>query len=253
MRRRYRRGRVQWVPVVSLTSAGIGASDCELLRDEALAQPVSAVSSLAYVVVGIVILAVSIRRRRSVLPSVVYGTCLAGVGIGSVLFHGPQPAGSRVLHDLPILVTVIFIVVQDLAVVRPRLRHPWAVFVLGSAVATAATLVVPDLGAALTGVGVGAIAVLETIVYRRRLRPVGTRRQRRAYVAIIGVAALAATAWLLGRTGSPACDPDSVFQFHGLWHLVSSLVFGLWWWLAYAATDAQVGRVVSDTGRPTWA
>ncbi len=237
--------------VVSLTAAGIGASDCEQLRDEALAQPVNAVSSLAYVAVGAAILAVAISRRRAVLPSAVYGACLAGVGIGSVLFHGPQPAGSRVLHDLPILVTVIFIVVQDLAVVRPGLRHPWAIFVLGSAAASAATLVEPDLGAALTGVAVGVIAVLEIVVYRRRLRPVGSRRQRRAYVAIIVVAALAATSWLLGRTGSPACDPDAAFQFHGLWHVVSSLVFGLWWWLAFVATDAEVGRPVSDTGRPT--
>jgi hypothetical protein len=246
------------VSVVSLTAAGIGASDCEVLRDEALAQPVNAVSSLAYVVVGVAIVAVAIGRRRAVLPSVVYGACLAGVGIGSVLFHGPQPAGSRVLHDLPILVTVIFIVVRDLVVVRPGLPHPWAVFVLGSVAATAATIVEPDSGAALTGVGVGAIAVLETIVYRRRLRPVGTARQRRAYVTIIAVAALAAATWLLGRTGSPACDPDATFQFHGLWHLVSSLVFGLWWWLAEFATDAEdrsstpkVGRVVSDTTRPT--
>ena len=39
--------------------------------------------------------------------------------------------------------------------------------------------------------------------------------------------------WLLGRTDTPVCDPDSVLQLHGVWHLISAAIFGLWWWLAF--------------------
>lgn len=221
------------VEIVGLLRDGIGESDCEVLRDETLAQPVNAITSFAYVVVGMIVVAAAVVRRRSLLDAMVYGTCLVGVGLGSVLFHGPQPAGSRILHDLPILLTVIFIVVHDLGLVSHRFEKTTAWFYGGAVAATGLTLVDPDLGGAATGLGVGAVAVLEFLVYRRRLRAATMRRQRRASVAIIGVTGVAASTWLLGRTDSPACDPDAVFQFHGLWHLLSAIVFGLWWWLAF--------------------
>jgi hypothetical protein len=216
---------------------GIGASDCEFLRDEALAQPVNALTSFAYVVVGLLVIARASVTRRPLAAALVYGACLVGVGLGSVLFHGPQPDGSRVLHDLPILFTVVFIVAYDLSLVSSRVRYPMVLFVIGAAVATVLTVIDPDIGTAATGLGVIAIAVLEFLVYRRRLRPATTRRQRQGYLTIIVVTAFAGASWLLGRTGSPACDPDATFQFHGLWHAISALIFGLWWWLAF-----DVGR-----------
>ena len=240
------------VEIVGLVRSGIGESDCELLRDEALAQPVNAITSFAYVAIGIVVMTAAVVRRRPLVDSVVYGTCLIGVGLGSVLFHGPQPAGSRILHDLPILLTVLFIVAHDLALVSSRFQRTLAWFTGGAVVATILTIIDPDLGGVATGLGVGAVAVLEFIVYRRRLRPTTTRRQRQAYVAIIGVMGVAAATWLLGRTDSPACDPDALFQFHGLWHLLSAIVFGLWWWLAFdsAETPARDDELV-DAQAPT--
>lgn len=214
---------------------GIGSSDCEMLRDAALAQPVNAITSVAYVLVGVAVIAAARRRHRPIVSASVYGLCLAAVGIGSVLFHGPQPTGSRVLHDLPILITVIFIVVHDLGLTWHRLRHGWTIFGVGAGAAAILTVIDPEIAAIATGVGVAAIAILEFIVYRRRLRPVETRAQRRGYVVVIGVTAIAAASWLLGRTDSPACEPDAAFQFHGLWHVISAVVFGLWWWLAYDA------------------
>ena len=226
---------------------GIGASDCEFLRDEALAQPVNALTSLAYVVVGFLVIARAWVSRRPLAAALVYGICLVGVGLGSVLFHGPQPDGSRVLHDLPILFTVVFIVAYDLSLVSSRVRHPMVLFGVGAVVATMLTIIDPDLGTGATGLAVVALAVLEFLVYRRRLRPATTRRQRQGYITIIVVAAIAGATWLLGRTNSPACDPDAVFQFHGLWHVISALVFGLWWWLAF-----DVGRTTptADTQMP---
>lgn len=221
----------------------IGDTDCEALGTGWLVQPTNATSSLAYVVVAVVI------AQRAQAPGVdrvrssVYAACVAGIGAGSVLFHGPQPAGSRALHDVPILLTVLFIVVHDLKELRGWPRKDLGAFALAGAAGTALSLVRPGIGAALTGAGAGVLAALEWLVYRRR-RPI-SRAQRRAYAAVIGVSATAAASWFLGRTGSPACNPDATLQFHGLWHVISSLVFGLWWWIAVwqPSRDGRAGRL----------
>ena len=47
-------------------------------------------------------------------------------------------------------------------------------------------------------------------------------------VPFVVVAGLALVAFLLGRTGSPACDEDSWFQFHGLWHVGTAVLAVIW-------------------------
>jgi hypothetical protein len=58
-------------------------------------------------------------------------------------------------------------------------------------------------------------------------------RQRRwsAWVAPAGVFALALAAYAAGRTGSPLCRPDSLWQYHGAWHVLAALAAG---WAALA-------------------
>lgn len=211
----------------------VGESDCEALRDGLLAQPVNALTSLAYVAVGVAIAAVTWRDRDDAAAAwIVFALCVCGVGVGSVLFHGPQPAGSRFLHDAPILLAAVFMLVHDVFVFVPRLRRqlPW--FAIAGAAAVAVAALSLDAGAVLTGLALLAVAVAEALIYRRRLRSPDARRQRNAYVGIVLVVALSGSSWLLGRTDGPACDADALFQFHGLWHVVSSLLLGLWWMLA---------------------
>lgn len=81
----------------------IGCSDCERIRDGWLAQPVNALTSLAFVGAAAVVLARSwqpARDRRG--EALAYSALLALVGAGSVAFHGPQPPGARAMHDWPI-------------------------------------------------------------------------------------------------------------------------------------------------------
>lgn len=230
----------------------IGASDCEELGDGFLVQPINALSSFAYVVVGIVIAGVAWTRRRSPLESTVYALCLVGIGLGSVAFHGPQPAGSRIVHDLPILITVVFIVVHDARLLAPAFgRWTWPAFLGGSVVATVVTVVDQDAAGILTGVAVAAAIVEEFFIYRRRLRPDTLRRQRLTLASIVTLAVLAASTYVLGRTGSPACDPDGVFQFHGVWHLGSAVLFGLWWLLAFdVSSETRAPQPVQAEAAP---
>lgn len=213
--------------------ARIGDTDCEELGDGFLAQPVNALTSFSYVLVGLVIAVVAWRGPHDRARSWVYAACVAAVGLGSVAFHGPQPGGSRLMHDLPILLTAMFIVCHDLSLLFTRFRRVLPTFAVASLLALAIGAVSLDAVLALTGAALLTVAACEVLIYRRRLRPVSTPRQRRAYVAIIAVAVVAGLTWLLGRTDAPVCEPDSVLQLHGVWHAISALIFGLWWWLAF--------------------
>jgi hypothetical protein len=43
-----------------------------------------------------------------------------------------------------------------------------------------------------------------------------------------GALAVAAAAHLAGRTGSPLCRPDSGWQWHAAWHVLSALALADW-------------------------
>ena len=89
-------------------------ADCERLSDGLLAQPVNAVSSLAYLAAGVAVAAPALRtaspRRAERLTCAVV---VAMDGVGGILFHGGLPAG-RALHDGALLATLLFVVTHGL-------------------------------------------------------------------------------------------------------------------------------------------
>lgn len=216
--------------------ARIGETDCEVLGDGLLAQPVNALTSLGYAVLGIVVVVLTrwLRTRRG--ESLLFGLLLVGVGLGSVLFHGPQPAGSKALHDLPILLIGVLMLLHDASLLRAGVR-PLTGFAFVAPVLTIAGPAVPAIVPPLAGLVLAAVVVLEVVVHRGRHRPVPARRRRQLLLAIGVLVALGGASWVLGRTDAPLCDPDTVAQPHGLWHLLSGLVFALWWWLAFVEAD----------------
>ena len=98
------------------------------------------------------------------------------VGIGSILYHGPQPPGSKFLHDAPIPMLLLLIA----AVAGNRRFH------------------------------------------RRSVLP-GVTRVR--LLTLLSIGAVAGSAYVFGRTGSPLCDPDSWLQLHGVWHIATAVAF----------------------------
>ncbi|WP_231737671.1 hypothetical protein [Mycobacterium sp. IS-1742] len=158
-----------------------GQSDCERIVDGALAQPVLAVTSLAFVAAGLVVLCSAARWRAPL--AWLAGVALVAVGIGSVAFHGPQPSWSKPVHDLPIIaVGLVYVVI--LARSRRRLRLVWA--------------------------------------------------------PAAGILALGLAAYAAGRSGSPLCRPDSLWQFHGAWHVLSAIAAV---WAVRAVAPRRCGTV----------
>ena len=82
-------------------SATFGHSDCERIAGAALAQPVLAVTSLAYVAAGLAVLCWAVRVRAPLAGAA--GVALVAVGAGSFAYHGPQPSWAELAHDWPIV------------------------------------------------------------------------------------------------------------------------------------------------------
>jgi hypothetical protein len=161
--------------------ASFGHSDCERIADAALAQPVLALTSLAYVVAGAAVLWLAMRRRAPLAGAA--GLALVALGVGSFFYHGPQPSWAGLAHD------------------RPNVAAA-AVFAVG----LAWTL----------------------------------RRQRSAWATAAGVFALGLAAYAAGRSGSPLCRPDSPWQYHGAWHVLSAVAAGLAAWAMALGRPARM-------------
>jgi hypothetical protein len=103
----------------------LGASDCEALHGGWLGQPVNALSSLAYVVAGGYVL------RRGGRGALVPAIALGAVGAGSVLYHGPMPAGAELAHDGSLIALAVAAPLSWLR--RAPRRPPAAALVVGAA------------------------------------------------------------------------------------------------------------------------
>lgn len=191
--------------------------DCERIGTGWLGQPVNSLTALIFVGAGAII--ASRRPERAWV-----GVAVAATGIGSFLFHGPMPPGSQLAHDVSLawlLATIPAVGTRlDRWLVLPGLA------VLAVFFAVAPTLADP-LFIALTAT---ALVVL-------------VRRDRS--FATLGPLALLVTSSVVGRlgaTGWPLCDPDSILQPHGLWHLGSAAAV-TWWALAAPGPPASATSV----------
>ncbi len=200
----------------------LGAGDCEALSTGWLVQPVAAWTSLAYSVVGLVlILAAPSTRDRERPLRITFGLLLVGTGIGSFLYHGPQPEIAGFAHDITFLTALWFLIIVNPARAY-GLRRSWAWVALAGASMTAAiTLILfPTSTNILTTVSVVALVVSDLLMHR-----IGGI-DGRWYAAALALFAGALLFNALGRSGASTCAPDDVLQFHGLWHVLSALAFG---------------------------
>lgn len=223
--------------------AGSGPG-CEQTTEGFLAEPVSAISSLVFVLAGMTIL-ISARRHppgqrldRAIdsqrAPSVVaYGVLVAGMGLGSVIQHGPNPPWADLAHDLPLLATLAFVAADATADLNDRSRTWWW-WVLPTAALMPIVWAAPRAGD-LAQVGVAGIAVALTFA-RARAQP----RLRRWIGWSLAALAVGAAVGTLSRTGGPLCVPESLWQGHAAWHVLASVALVV---LAHAIGHREPARV----------
>ncbi len=189
------------------------AADCEAFGTGFLGQPVNALTTLGFVVAGIVVMA----RRRGMTW---IGMGLIATGIGSFLFHGPMPPGNEWAHDVTLAWLVILI--GGWRTSWERLTHLPGLVALGVSMALIPALADP-LTIALT------LLALVSILRRNHSQTTLWPLLLLTVVAIFG---------RLGATGGPLCDPESLLQPHGIWHLGAAIAV-TWWALARVDVQSQ--------------
>ncbi len=200
----------------------LGAGDCEALGDGWLVQPVAAWTSLAYAVVGFVLMmtaAPSHDRERTL--RIVFGILLIGTGIGSFLYHGPQPPIAGFAHDITFLTALWFLIIMNPASAY-GIRRSWAwvsVAVVSMTIAIVLALF-PASTNLLTAISAAALVVSDLLMHR-----IGGI-DGRWYAAALALFAGALLFNALGRSGASTCVPDQILQFHALWHVLSAAAFG---------------------------
>ena len=186
--------------------------DCELIRSGFLAQPVNTITTLAFFVAGVWLL-----RRQATFW---IGIALIVTGVGSFVFHGPMPSWGQWAHDASL--SWLIVTVGGLHTRWERWSRWPALAVLALLVALLPQLADP-VAIALT------VVVAGSILWRRP-----SRREALA----LGLLGIAAVFGRLGSTGGPLCDPTSVFQPHGVWHVAAALSIA-WWGTARADLTQQ--------------
>lgn len=221
-------------------AAEFGASDCETIREDVLAQPANTISSAAYVVVGLLLVLRALRHRgEDAWPQAAYGLALGGVGIGSIAFHGPRPSTAQLLHDGMIVAAFAVITAHALGTL---LHWPptWRVASAGLVTAIDAVLleVWRPVGLGLAGLVAIVGVVVEVDLHRRGRRQTAVRELGLLGVAL-GLLAVAVAANLLGRTGGPLCRPESLLQGHAIWHTLTAGAFGLYGVVVFSPPERQ--------------
>ncbi|MGB9359715.1 MAG: hypothetical protein WCC01_14275 [Acidimicrobiia bacterium] len=200
----------------------LGTGDCEALGSGWLLQPVEAWTSLAYTLVGIVLI-VAARRTASTERTlrITFGVLMAATGIGSFLYHGPQSAGAGFVHDVTFLATLWFVALMDPASSHGiRRRTAWLSFGAVGATVSVLLLLIPSSTNVLTGLAIVALVLSDVLMHR-----IGGI-DGRWYSTALALFAISLLFNVLGRSAAPTCDPDSLLQFHALWHVFSAGALG---------------------------
>lgn len=211
--------------MVLAPASPLGTADCEIIGGGWLAQPVNAWSSLAYAVVGIVLIASLSQAPRSDRSlRVAFGGLMIATGLGSFLYHGPQNAGAGFVHDITFLAMLWFLIIMNPATpYGVERRYAWISVVLVTAAAAVVLVASPDATNVLTGISVAGLIASDFLV--RRIGGVNGRW----YAAALLLLAASLVFDLLGRSGVATCNPDSLLQFHALWHALAAAAFGAYY------------------------
>ena len=220
--------------------AQLGTGDCETIRHEWLIQPVNAWSSVAFAAVGLAVMA-SARSATGAERAnrVVFGLLLSATGIGSFLFHGPQPDSAHFLHDLTLLAALWFLVVVNTTrAFAANRRTAGAAFLGGAAVFAVALLITPGISTVLSGIVI-ILLIASDVAMRARTMP-----NRLWHATAIGVLIAGVALNLAGRTDAPWCDPTTLLQAHAGWHVLAAVFLGLYF-MATASARSRTGVGVS--------
>jgi hypothetical protein len=199
-----------------------GAQFCESAAGR-VRQPVNTLSNLGFVVAGLVI-----ARDAWRLPVVgtAYACLVVLLGPASMAMHATESSLGGHLDMLSMYLIASFAVSYAAMRLWRRSSGFMAVVFAGS---LAGCLVVEAVGGGIPVVmhagnlAFGALLLVALVLERRIIRRGETVLDRRWILAAVGSLALAFAVWNTAKDGSPLCWPGSVYQGHGVWHLLCAV------------------------------
>lgn len=215
-------------------SGCIEAGDCycEAFTGGLIEQPANTLSNLAFVAVGLWVIAQARSRRGgsgliATDPGVanLYGWIAVGLGLGSMLFHGSMTEWGGWADLVSMYLFITFFLLYELR----RLLGRTGTWMLGWWVVVNLALAAFQW-VANNGIGkfiFGALIVATLAANRRVVRSPDVVRDERFFWAGLGTYVAGNVIWMLSRTGAPLCEPASLLQGHALWHITSAAAVGL--------------------------
>lgn len=221
---------------------GKSPGSCELNHDGYIRQPANAFTSLAIVVPGLIIL-----HRMENLPSQTFATyerrtnspycektfeigfyavSVIMVGMGSFYAHGSMMVFSahfdRIAMAVWILIPLTYALVRAFSLGR---LHHLMICVSTSVICAWSMITIDKFGVVdLYFILIPIWVVLEIIAYLRNGAGIGYN-----IIIVAGLFILAYGARSLGGKGDATCLPESLFQWHGLWHILCAFIIWFVW------------------------
>ncbi|GAB4352818.1 MAG: ceramidase domain-containing protein [Kiloniellaceae bacterium] len=191
---------------------------CERLGPGLWAEPLNAVSNLAFIVAGLLLVA-ALRRADAVVrrdPAIVALTVLLfAIGIGSALFHTFAVVWAALADVIPI---ALFILLYMYLALRRLVALPLWGCALGLAAVLALTVGMPlafGFSVSTYGVALAAMLIVGGFLHVARRHPAGPR--------ILAAAGLFAVSLALRTADEPLCAALPIGT-HYFWHLFNAMV-----------------------------
>lgn len=196
-------------------------------------QPASSYSALTFCVIGVLLLLLVGIERANDTPEHEFGRFYAEwlafvailMGPGSILFHATLTNWGGWFDELSMYLLLGFMSGYGLTRWLQRGRGTFVAFYLGF-FALAAVLTVLIGLIAFISMGVLVFAFEAVLVYVLLAR-VELARDRVRFWVVVGTLGVALVPWL---ASNPALGDPTGFPFHMLWHIISAVFVGAYFW-----------------------
>ncbi len=189
---------------------------CEHIGDGLLKQPINAISSLAFVLVGFLM----ISRRRPELNLLALAAIITG--LGSAFYHASLSFAGQFFDVLGMHMVAIFMIVYAFRF-NKRLgfsKTLW-IFTVATVLLGVILWTAPESRRYLFA-GLIIIGILLELLLAVRKKSLNCKY----LISGILVMAIGQLIWQLDNSGV-VCYPDSLFQGHGLWHILGAIALYL--------------------------
>jgi len=202
---------------------------CEAIRPGLVAQPANTWSNVAFVVVGLLIIAHggTNTARRPVSPitrrgsAAVYGAAAVVTGLGSMFYHASLTFVGQFCDVLGMYLFAAFILLYAVGRVRPLGGRTFVIAYVALNAALAWLLItVPGLRRWLF-----AALLLAALACESRAQRAAAHIDARWLWAAVATLAVAFVIWILDLT-KVLCVPESWVQGHAAWHILGAVAVG---------------------------